>query len=83
MSWPPTTEEEDQNDAPVPGRRVRVMEDVFILLCVLSLWPVLLGWDHILYRVLMYTTLAGLVFILVRRVRRFSQARRDSDNTLG
>ena len=59
------------------------MEDVFILLCVLSLWPVLLGWDHILYRVLMYATLAGLVFILVRRVRRFSKARRDSDNTLG
>jgi Flp pilus assembly protein protease CpaA len=52
---------------------------MFILLCVLSLWPVILGWTHILYQVLLYTALAGLVFILVRRVRRFSQARNDAD----
>ena len=79
MSWPPTTDDDVRtDDRPNPGRRARFMEDMFILLCVLSLWPSILGWEHFLYEVLLYTALAGLVFILVRRVRRFSQAR---DNT--
>ena len=80
MSWPPTTDDDVRaDDRPNPGRRARFVEDMFILLCVISLWPVILGWTHILYQVLLYTALAGLVFILVRRVRRFSQARNDAD----
>ena len=80
MSWPPTTDDDVRaDDGPDPGRRARFVEDMFILLCILSLWPVILGWTHILYQVLLYTALAGLVFILVRRVRRFSQVRNDAD----
>jgi large-conductance mechanosensitive channel len=52
---------------------------MFILLCVLSLWPVIIGWEHFLFEVLKYTALAGLVFILVLRVRRFSRARDNAD----
>lgn len=64
---------------PDPGRRVRLAEDLFILLCILSLWPVILGWRHPAFEVLLYGALAGLVIILVRRVRRFTQARREAD----
>ena len=64
---------------PDPGRRARLAEDIFILLCILSLWPVILGWNHPAFEALLYAALAGLVFILVRRVRRFTQARREAD----
>lgn len=64
---------------PDPGRRARFAEDIFILLCILSLWPVILGWNHPAFEALLYAALAGLVFILVRRVRRFTQARREAD----
>ena len=80
MSWPPTTDDDVRtDDRPNPGRRGRFVEDMFILLCVLSLWPVIIGWEHFLFEVLKYTALAGLVFILVLRVRRFSRARDNAD----
>ncbi|HJP32075.1 MAG TPA: hypothetical protein QGF95_16140 [Candidatus Latescibacteria bacterium] len=79
MSWPPTADTESTDDRPDSGKRGRFIEDLFILLCVLSLWPVILGWQHMLYEVLLYAALAGLVFVLVRRVRRFSQARNGKD----
>lgn len=66
---------------PDPGRRARLLEDAFIFLCILSLWPVILGWRHRVYEVLLYVALAGLVWILVRRVRRFSQARKGADES--
>jgi len=68
---PPPTEQDS------PGRRGHLLEDVFILLCILSLWPVILGWKEPIYQVVLYGALAGLVVILVRRVRRFSAARRE------
>ncbi|SVC11515.1 uncharacterized protein METZ01_LOCUS264369, partial [marine metagenome] len=43
-----------------PENRGRRLEDVFILLCVITLWPVILGWDHPLYEVLLYGALIGL-----------------------
>ena len=64
---------------PDPGRQARLAEDIFILLCILSLWPVILGWSHPAFEVLLYGALAGLLVILVRRVRRFAQARREAD----
>lgn len=64
---------------PGPGRRARLAEDIFILLCVLSLWPVILGWRHPASEIVLYAALAGLVVILVRRVRRFAQAGREAD----
>ena len=74
MSWP----DADDGQTPDPGRRGRLVEDIFILLCVLSLWPVILGWQHPIYEVGLYVALAGLVAILVRRARRFSQARQET-----
>lgn len=74
--WPTA----DDGQAPDEGRRGRFIEDIFILLCVLSLWPVILGWQHIAYEVLLYGALIGLVVILIRRARRFSQARREVED---
>ena len=80
MNWPPTTDDDVRSDdRPNPGRRGRFVEYMFILLCVVSLWPAILGWEHFLFEVLKYSALAGLVFILVRRVRRFSQARNSAE----
>ena len=64
-----------------PTKQGRMLEDIFILLCILSLWPVILGWQGVLYQVILYAALVGLIFILVRRVRRFTDARRELDET--
>ena len=63
-----------------PGRTARLLEDVFILVCILSLWPVVLGWQEPIYQVVLYGALTGLVVILVRRVRRLHAARRELDD---
>ena len=53
------------------------IEDLFILLCIISLWPVVLGWTEAVYQYLLYLALAGLVYIFFRRMRRFHAARDD------
>lgn len=59
------------------GKRSRLFEDLFILLCILSLWPAILRWRSPFYEYLLYVALAGLIVIFFRRVRRFRQARDD------
>ena len=56
-------------------KRHKLIEDIFILLCIVSLWPVVLGWTEPIYQYLLYVALAGLIFIFVRRIRRFHDAR--------
>ena len=58
-----------------PENKGRRLEDIFILLCVLTLWPVVLGLDHVLYEITLYGALIGLVVVLVRRVRRLISVR--------
>lgn len=65
----------DSPQNPDPGRRGRRLEDAFILLCILSIWPTVLRWHHPVYEYLLYVALAGLVWILVRRVQRFRRTR--------
>lgn len=62
---------------------MRLVEDAFILLCILTLWPVILGWTGTLYEVLLYVALAGLLFIFVRRVGRFRASRVELENDSG
>lgn len=63
-----------------PGRTARLLEDIFILVCILSLWPVVMGWQGPIYQVILYAALTGLVVILVRRVRRLHAARHELDD---
>ena len=65
--------------APDPQKKVRLCEDVFIVLCILSLWPVILGWDEPVYEFALYVALAGLLVIFFRRVKRFQKAKRELD----
>lgn len=55
-------------------KRSRLFEDIFIILCILSLWPTILNWRSSFSEYLLYVALAGLIVILFRRVKRFRQA---------
>lgn len=59
---------------PDPQKKVRLYEDIFIVLCILSLWPVILGWDEPVYEFALYVALAGLLVIFFRRMKRFRKA---------
>ena len=52
-----------------------LVEDLFIILSILALWPAILGWKSPVYEVLRYLALAGLIAIFIRRVRRYRQRR--------
>ncbi|MCK5526182.1 MAG: hypothetical protein KAJ05_03485 [Candidatus Latescibacteria bacterium] len=47
------------------------VEDIVIVLVLLTLWPTILGWSGMLYRLLEIAALGVLVGILVRRIGRF------------
>ncbi len=51
------------------------LEDFFILVSVLALWPAILGWEGWVWEVMKYAAAAGLIWIFVRRVRRYNQRR--------
>ena len=46
------------------------VEDVVIILCILPLWPMLLGWRGLLWQALLYGSVPVLVAIFVLRWRR-------------
>ncbi|MEE3234311.1 MAG: hypothetical protein VX294_09110 [Candidatus Latescibacterota bacterium] len=60
--------------------KIRRIEDIFIIISIFSLWPVILDWQGILYQAILYGALIGLLIIFVRRVRRFKQARTEMEN---
>ena len=60
-------------------KRIRLLEDIFILICIVSLWPVVLGWQGAVYEAILYVALAGLVLIFYRRMNRFRRARREAE----
>ena len=67
--------------APREDRKPRHLgEDIFILLSIFSIWPVVLTWQHPIFEVVMYAALAGLVWVFYRRIKRFNQARQDSSD---
>lgn len=47
------------------------VEDIVIVLAILTLWPRILGWPGIWYRILEIVALGVLVVIFVRRIGRF------------
>ena len=57
------------------NRRRIILEDTFIILSILALWPTILGWDSPIYDLLKYGALAGLVYIFIRRLRRYKDRR--------
>jgi hypothetical protein len=68
------------NDQQQPGKKIRRIEDVFILLSILALWPAVLNLQGLAYDLLVYAALGGLIFIFIRRMRRFHAARDEMDS---
>jgi len=62
-----------------PGKKARLIEDAFILISIISLWPVVLGWEGLAYEIMLYAALVGLIYIFFRRMRRFREARDEMD----
>jgi hypothetical protein len=60
-------------------KKARLLEDIFIILCILTLWPVILRWSHPAFEAVMYLALAGLVVIFYRRIKRFQKANKEID----
>jgi len=71
-----------ENQPPGNGeKRSKLFEDIFIILCILSLWPTILGWRDPFYEYLLYVALTGLIVIFFRRLKRFRQARDELDRS--
>ena len=58
-------------------KNYEILETVAIFLAILSLWPRILGWPHIAWKVFMYVMLAAMVWVFVRRVCRYRQMVRE------
>jgi hypothetical protein len=56
-------------------KKQRRFEDIFIILCIFSLWPVVLGWRAPIYEFLLYAALVGLVIVFIRRTKRLRRAK--------
>ena len=64
-------------------RRQIIVEDIFIILSILALWPLILGWDEAVFQALKYIALAGLVYIFIRRLRRYKGRNRSGGTGAG
>ncbi|MBI4532267.1 MAG: hypothetical protein HY709_12190 [Candidatus Latescibacteria bacterium] len=58
----------------------RLIEDIFIILCIFVLWPRILGWQSPIFTLLEYIALIGLAWILVRRVRAIREHHPDGED---
>jgi len=48
-----------------------MLEDAFIIVSIAALWPGILGWEGAIWDVVQFAALAGLIWILMRRVKRY------------
>ncbi len=52
------------------------LEDLFILVSVLALWPAIVGWEGWIWEVVKYAAAGGLLGIFVMRVKRYNRRQR-------
>lgn len=50
--------------------RREIVETIFTILAIVSLWPVLLNWDHPMYQVFLGVILVILCYLVVGKFRR-------------
>ncbi len=58
-------------DRPDRTRFWMALEDLFILLSIVALWPTILGWQGWVWEALKYTAVVGLIWIFLRRMKRY------------
>ena len=56
---------------PDPRRIWTILEWVFTMYCIFTLWPFVLGWEGWIWEIQRYVALAGLIWIFTRRVKRY------------
>ena len=56
-----------------------LVEDVLIILAIFSLWPTILGWQGIIFKVIQFSALGVLLVILTRRIGRIKGSHEKSD----
>ena len=54
-----------------PRRIWTVLEEAFIVLSIFALWPGILGWDGWVWELVKYVAVIGLIWIFVRRMKRY------------
>ena len=59
--------------------RLTLIEDVLIILAIFSLWPTILGWQGIIFKVIPFLALGVLLVILTRRIGRIKSSHEKSD----
>jgi len=59
-------------------RSLRLVEDVLIILAIFSLWPTVLGWQGLAFKIIQYVALGILITIFVRRIGRIRGVYRSS-----
>ena len=64
----------------VEKKKRHIVEDTFIFLAILVLWPTILGWEGMALKGLQLITLVCLVIVLVRRIKRTKRSA-DSQGT--
>jgi hypothetical protein len=55
------------------------IEDLFILVSVFAIWPVILGWEGWVWEATKYIAAVGLIWIFVRRLRRYQRRQEAQD----
>lgn len=59
-----------------------IIESLCIVLAIFSLWPIILKWDHVFWKVFMYAMLAAMIWVFVRRAKRYSGMVKTGRNAL-
>jgi hypothetical protein len=54
-----------------PRRIWTVLEEVFIVLSIFAIWPGILGWEGWVWEAVKYVAVIGLIWIFVRRMKRY------------
>jgi hypothetical protein len=54
-----------------------LLEDAFIIVSIAALWPGILGWEGMIWTVVQFAALGGLIWILTRRVKRYNIRSKD------
>ncbi|MCZ6635632.1 MAG: hypothetical protein O7G87_19725 [bacterium] len=56
-----------------------LLEDAFIVVSIAALWPGILGWEGRIWQAVQIAALAGLVWIFIRRSRRYKARKAGED----
>ena len=51
-------------------KRREILESAFTILAVLALWPVILGWEHPVYSLLLGVILVIFIVLVINKFRR-------------